>query len=100
MSTTERQPKCLFCGGPAQVRRSSLDVLAVPPDIYKIECIQKDCGVVYHCDGTLLATQLDLTRVANTLLRVKEANLKRVPIALFSLSSGIQVREYSDRKDD
>jgi hypothetical protein len=100
MTTTERQTKCLFCGGLAQVRRSCLDVLGVPPDIYRIECVQKHCGVVYHCDGSLKTTQPDLTGATDTLLRIKAANLVGVPIALILLTDGIEVREYSDRRDD
>lgn len=94
MRTTNGETKCLFCRGQATERRSSLDVLGIPPDISEVRCRERDCGVTYHCEGTLLATQPDLSACPETISRVKAANQASIPIALFWSSKGIEVREY------
>ena len=74
---------CLCCREQAQFTRSVLDVPTNVPgayrDMYEIRC--EHCKVVYHCDGTLMATQPMLDD--ETILRVRT-----VPIVLYSTSVG------------
>jgi len=82
---------CLFCRERVQTKSSPLDVSEVPPDMHEIAC--ETCGLVYHIEGTLLATRPDLSKCADLIERIRTSQ-GRTRVALFSGPKGIEIREY------
>ncbi len=89
------QVKCFFCGRDVALRRSPLDLLGQPPDLWEICCDNENCRLDYHCEGTLLAAPPDLALCAETKERVRAANKSGVRIVFACTSSGLHIQEIS-----
>lgn len=89
--------KCHFCQGAIAISDSHLDQADEVPDIYAVNCKNPKCGLHYHCDGTLLVTQPDLSQRTDFIREIREANNSRsAVICLFTWSNSVISRSYQN----